>query len=129
MTKPRSFEKLSEILRQVFLYIWIVTHVYCQYFFFLFKIIDNWKAYFIYYKLQTNQRKKRVLPLTLPFPLVTEDQLLLPTPSAYPYTPPSQKLNKIKCQIVLVFKTFSTCCHFLLHTFFFIVYWNFFFCF
>ena len=26
--------------------------------------------------------------------------------------PPIQKLNQVKCQKVLVFKTFSTCCHF-----------------
>ena len=43
----------------------------------------------------------------------------LPLPSLSPYhpypPPPDSRLNQIKCQKVLVFKTFSTCCHFLLY--------------
>ena len=42
--------------------------------------------------------------------MVTENKLLLPTC-------PTQKLNQVKCQIVLFFKIF--CCHFLLYILFF----------
>ena len=85
--------------------------------FFLFKTIYNWKTYFINYKLQKkikNKKKyKKLLPPILLIPLVTENQLLSPTPLAYPYPSPTRRLNQIKCQTFLVFKTFSTCCHFL----------------
>ena len=99
--------------------------VFCN--FFLFQIIYNWKTYFINYKLQTNKMdKKKLLPTTLPVALVIENQLLLPNFSTYSYFPPTQRLNHIKCQIVLVFKTFPNSCHFPLYILFFlIVYWNF----
>ena len=56
-----------------------------------------------------------------PTPFVYSIGVPLPSPLAI------QRLNQI-CQEILVFKTFSTCCHFLLCivSFFFIVYWNFF---
>ena len=56
-----------------------------------------------------------------PTPFVYSIGVPLPSPLA------TQRLNQI-CQEILVFKTFSTCCHFLLCivSFFFIVYWNFF---
>ena len=59
--------------------------------------------------------------------------LVLTPPPTFPYPPyppttptphpPTQRLNHIKCQKVLVFKTFSTCWYFLLYIacFFFIV--------
>ena len=83
-------------------------------FLFLFQNIYNWKTYFINYKLPINE-KKNLLPPNLPVPLFTENQHLLTTSSAYLYPPPTQRLNLIKSQIVLIFKTFSTCCHFLLY--------------
>ena len=59
--------------------------------------------------------KKKNLPPTLPIPQVTT----LPAPNrlnptSLPPSPPTQRLNQIKYQKLLVFKTFSTSCHFLL---------------
>ena len=53
-------------------------------------------------------KKKKILPPTLPVPLwllKTNDFCLLLR----------QRLNQVICPNVLVFKTFSTCCHFLLY--------------
>ena len=36
-------------------------------------------------KITNKKEKQRLLPPTLPVPMVTENQLLLSTPSAYPY--------------------------------------------
>ena len=56
-------------------------------------------------------KKKKNLPPTFMHRPVTENQLLLPIP-VLTLHPPIQKLNQVKYQKVLVFKTFSTCCHF-----------------
>ena len=68
------------------------------------------KTYFTNYKLQTNKKEKLYPSLWL---LKTNFFCLLPRLTHV--LPPTQRLNQIKCQIVLVFKTLSTCCHFLLY--------------
>ena len=101
-----------------------ICHIKLRIFFFstiFLGIIYNRKTYFINYKLQKTNKptnKQNLLPPTLTVPLVTENHLLLPTPPSWFYPPPpdsNAELNQIKCQKVLIFKTFSTCCHFLLY--------------
>ena len=107
---------VMKVMVTVMLYLFKLL-LFCN-FLFLFKIIYAWKTYF------TNKKeKKKFLSPILPVPLVTENQLLLstvltrPTPTLLP--PLIQRLIQVKYQIVLVFKTFLTCCHFLLYIMFF----------
>ena len=88
---------------------------------FHFKVICNRKTYFINYN---NKRKKTLIPPTFPSLRLLKTNPFCLLPRLKPLSPsPTQRLNQIKFQEILVFKTFSTCCHFVLYIacFFFIV--------
>ena len=93
--------------------------------FVLFEIIYNSKSYFINYILQTNKQTNKQTHKKATFYHAIYPSLwllksncfcllprLIPIP---PLNTPTLRLNHVKCWKVLVFKTFSTCCHFLLY--------------
>ena len=117
MVKLKNFFILHHQIFKVLIYCY---YYYFELFFVLSKIISNWETYFMNYELQTNEKMKMKKkhfyhPLYLSLWLLkTSFFCLLPQPTPIP--PSWIRIRyQVKCQIVLVFQTFSSRCHFLLH--------------
>ena len=102
------------------------TPFFCNIFLFVLELFTRKKTYFINYnflkKSQTNKQtnKKQTKPSTTHFARPSTYW----KPSSFPYslvlilTPyldSKAEPNQVKCRNILVFKTFSTCCHLLLY--------------
>ena len=103
----------------VYVYVYVCVCIYIYIYIYITKYVFKVNPYLKYFNrclLQSlvffvslgETKKKKILPPTLPVPLwllKTNDFCLLLR----------QRLNQVICPNVLVFKTFSTCCHFLLY--------------